>query len=595
MAAGQDLSAHVALVTGASRGIGAAVALMLAEAGAAVAVNYRERADAAEAVVAKIAASGGRAIAVAADVSQAASVAKMVEQVARELGPIDILVNNAGVAIVRGVDDLTEDDFDRTIMVNLKSAFLCTQAVLPAMRARKWGRIVNITSGAARGAGAIGPHYNASKAGMEGLTRGYAARLVKEGITVNNVAPSLIETDMMKGRTDLARNIPLGRMGQPEEVAQAVAMVLGNAYMTGQTIILNGGMAFIRCRPQPCANSAQGACCAPSRLRRADRARSFPLHPAGLSSMEAIFRVDGNDVVTSPYAAGPWNPDMQHGSPPASLVVWAAERIPTAVPMRVARVTVDLMRPVPVAPLTIESDVVREGRKIQLCAVRLLAKGVVVVSATVLKIRVQADELPPEAVIEQVTLPGPEQSRVEHVDFSSSPFVTGMSLRAARGHFGRVRAGRDLVSRRPADRGGRSRLSGDADDGGGGFLQRHFVRAGFPRLDLSQRRPDREFFARAGRRLDPGRCRDLDRPRRRGPRHGEARRYQRLFRPRYPDPGHRKALKHDPEKWEPVFRKDHAQTKWPQAIPGRPPGNGRSRPAPCPRSFSRRCVRSGRN
>ena len=163
----------------------------------------------------------------------------------RELGPIDILVNNAGIAIVRGIDELTEDDFDRTILVNLKSAFLCTQAVLPSMRARKWGRIVNITSGAARGAGAIGPHYNASKAGMEGLTRGYAARLVKEGITVNNVAPSLIETDMMKGRTDLARNIPLGRMGQPEEVAQAVAMVLGNAYMTGQTIILNGGMAFI--------------------------------------------------------------------------------------------------------------------------------------------------------------------------------------------------------------------------------------------------------------------------------------------------------------------------------------------------------------
>ena len=169
----------------------------------------------------------------------------MIEQVDAALGPVDILVNNAGVAIVRSVDDLTEDDFDRTIMVNLKSAFLCTQAVLPAMRVRKWGRIVNITSGAARGAGAIGPHYNASKAGMEGLTRGYAARLVKEGITVNNVAPSLIETDMMSGRTDLARNIPLGRMGRPEEVAQAVAMAIGNEYMTGQTIILNGGMAFI--------------------------------------------------------------------------------------------------------------------------------------------------------------------------------------------------------------------------------------------------------------------------------------------------------------------------------------------------------------
>ena len=169
----------------------------------------------------------------------------MIEQVAAELGPIDILVNNAGIAIVRGIDELSESDFDRTILVNLKSAFLCTQAVLPSMRARKWGRIVNISSGAARGAGAIGPHYNASKAGMEGLTRGYAARLVKEGITVNTVAPSLIETDMMSGRTDLARNIPLGRMGQPEEVAQAVAMVIGNEYMTGQTIILNGGMAFI--------------------------------------------------------------------------------------------------------------------------------------------------------------------------------------------------------------------------------------------------------------------------------------------------------------------------------------------------------------
>jgi 3-oxoacyl-[acyl-carrier protein] reductase len=245
MTSNQDLSTHVALVTGGSRGIGAAIAITLAEAGAAVAVNYRERADDAEAIVAKIKAGGGRAIAVAADVSQAAAVATMVEQVARDLGPIDSLVNNAGIAIPRSIDELSESDFDRTILVNLKSAFLCTQAVLPAMRARQWGRIVNISSGAARGAGAIGPHYNASKAGMEGLTRGYAARLVKEGITVNNVAPSLIETDMMRGRTDLARNIPLGRMGQPAEVAQAVAMVLGNDYMTGQTIILNGGMAFI--------------------------------------------------------------------------------------------------------------------------------------------------------------------------------------------------------------------------------------------------------------------------------------------------------------------------------------------------------------
>src|SRR6478609_4824369 len=244
MAARADMSAHVALVTGGSRGIGAAIALALAGAGAAVAVNYRERADDAGAIVARIKANGGRAVAVAADVSQAAAVAAMVEQVAAALGPIDILVNNAGIAIVRGVDDLTEDDFDRVITVNLKSAFLCTQAVLPAMRARKWGRIVNISSGAARGGGTIGVHYNASKAGMEGLTRGYAARLVKEGITVNAVAPSLIETDMTKGQPNLVSRVPVGRFGKAEEVAQAVMMLLDNPYMTGQTVAMSGGMAF---------------------------------------------------------------------------------------------------------------------------------------------------------------------------------------------------------------------------------------------------------------------------------------------------------------------------------------------------------------
>ena len=240
--------------------------------------------------------------------------------------------------------------------------------------------------------------------------------------------------------------------------------------------------------------------------------------------MDAIFRVDGNNVVTSPFAAGPWDPSMQHGSPPAALVVWAAERIPTPVAMRVARVTVDLMRPVPVAPLTIESEVLREGRKIQLCAVRLLAGGVVVVGATVLKIKVQANELPPEAVIEPVELPGPDQSRIERVDFSSSPFVTGMSLRAARGHFGVpgpgaiwYRVDRPIVE-------GAAGFAGDAGDGGGGFLQRHFGGAGFSRLDLPQRRSHREFFARAGRRLDLARCRILDRSRRRGAGHGAARR-----------------------------------------------------------------------
>jgi 3-oxoacyl-[acyl-carrier protein] reductase len=238
------LRGHTALVTGGSRGIGAAIVRTLAEAGAAIAVNYHERGVETNALVKDIAAAGGRAIAVGADVSQADAVVQMVQQANAELGPIDILVNNAGIAITRGVDDLTEADFDRTIAVNLKSVFLCTQAVLPMMRSKKWGRIVNISSGAARGAGAIGPHYNASKAGIEGLTRGYAARLVKEGITVNAVAPSLIETDMMKGQENLVSRIPLGRFGKADEVAQAVMMLLGNPYVTGQTVAMSGGMAF---------------------------------------------------------------------------------------------------------------------------------------------------------------------------------------------------------------------------------------------------------------------------------------------------------------------------------------------------------------
>ena len=239
-----SLHGHIALVTGGSRGIGAAIVRSLAEAGATVAVNFRERAREADTLVKAISEARGHAIAIAADVSQSDAVAQMVQRVKSDLGPIDILINNAGIAIPRGLDDLSEADFDQTIAVNLKSVFLCTQAALPMMRTKKWGRIVNISSGAARGAGSIGPHYNASKAGIEGLTRGYAARLVKEGITVNAVAPSLIQTDMMKGQDNLASRIPLGRFGKAEEVAQAVMMLLNNPYMTGQTVAMSGGMAF---------------------------------------------------------------------------------------------------------------------------------------------------------------------------------------------------------------------------------------------------------------------------------------------------------------------------------------------------------------
>ena len=244
LAVNDGLRGRIALITGGSRGIGAAISRALAEADAAIAINYREGADQARKLADELVKTGVSAIAVQADVSQADAVANMVQLVKSQLGDVDILINNAGIAITRGIDALSEADFDQTIAVNLKGVFLCTQAVLPIMRAKNWGRIINISSGAARGAGAIGPHYNTSKAGVEGLTRGYAARLVKEGITVNAVAPSLIETDMMKGQEGLVSRIPLGRFGRGDEVAKAVMMLIDNPYMTGQTVAMSGGMSF---------------------------------------------------------------------------------------------------------------------------------------------------------------------------------------------------------------------------------------------------------------------------------------------------------------------------------------------------------------
>jgi 3-oxoacyl-[acyl-carrier protein] reductase len=242
-----DLKDRVALVTGASRGIGKAIAIALAQAGAAVAVNYRAREDEAAAVVEAIRARGSHAAAFAADVSVRSEVERMVHDVEEGFGPIDILVNNAGMGQQHGIDDIAEEDFDRMIAVNLKSVFLCTQAVLPKMRAQRWGRIVNISSIAGRGPGGVSVVYNASKAGLEGLTRGYASRLAAEGVTVNAVAPGLTETEMAQPLIEAGyvARIPVGRIGTPEEIAQAVMMIVGNAFMTGQTIAVNGGGMFL--------------------------------------------------------------------------------------------------------------------------------------------------------------------------------------------------------------------------------------------------------------------------------------------------------------------------------------------------------------
>jgi Thioesterase-like superfamily len=233
--------------------------------------------------------------------------------------------------------------------------------------------------------------------------------------------------------------------------------------------------------------------------------------------MDPIFRVDGDRVVTSSDAAGPWDPRMQHGSAPAALVVWAAEAIPVPVPMQIARVTIDLMRPVPAAPLTIEREILREGRKIQLCAIRLLADGVVVVGATVLKIKAQALALPPEISDLAVELPGPDQSKVEPADNAGSPFTKCISMRAARGRFGMVGPAAIWFSDRPAADRGIADIAGDARGGRGRFFQRHIIRAGFPAMDLHQCRSLRQFCTAAGRRVDPPGWRMLDRPRWRGP------------------------------------------------------------------------------
>lgn len=151
-------------------------------------------------------------------------------------------MNNAGISRPQPIEEITERDWDEVIAANLKSCFLVTQAVLPRMRARKWGRIINLSSVAAQVGGVVGPHYAASKAGILGLTHFYAQRLAKEGITVNAIAPALVETEMVTSNPDAKPDrIPIGRFGSPGEVADVAVMLARNGYMNGQTINVNGG------------------------------------------------------------------------------------------------------------------------------------------------------------------------------------------------------------------------------------------------------------------------------------------------------------------------------------------------------------------
>jgi 3-oxoacyl-[acyl-carrier protein] reductase len=238
-----ELRGAVALVTGASRGIGKGIALAFGGAGMRVAVNYQSRANDAEAVVAAIKEAGGDAIALRADVAQSGDVERLVRDVESAFGHINVLVNNAGILGVLHYDEVDEAEWERVMRTNLTSAFLVTKAVLPGMLKAGWGRIINLSSVAAQTGGATAPHYAASKAGLVGMTHSFAARLAKTGITANAIAPALIETDMVTdGLKASPERIPLGRFGTLEEAGETALFLVRNGFVNGQTINLNGGL-----------------------------------------------------------------------------------------------------------------------------------------------------------------------------------------------------------------------------------------------------------------------------------------------------------------------------------------------------------------
>jgi 3-oxoacyl-[acyl-carrier protein] reductase len=241
----------VALVTGASRGIGRAIALSLASDGLAVAVHYDKSADAAQKVVSEITESGGTAIAFQGNLASPEVPADLVARVKSQLGSIDILVNNAAVMTDGSIAEMSDEMWDETIAVNLSAVFKLTRACIPAMVEKKWGRIISISSQVAQTGSANHAHYSATKASLLGFTYSAAKELGASGITANVVLPGRIETDMISvrsvGRMDeWMSQTPLGRLGKPEEVAGVVTFLASveSSYVTGAAINVNGGLVM---------------------------------------------------------------------------------------------------------------------------------------------------------------------------------------------------------------------------------------------------------------------------------------------------------------------------------------------------------------
>ena len=241
----------IALVTGASRGIGRAIATELSRRGWAVAIGYRVRRDKAEELARQLTDRGCRAMICQADVSRREQVEAMVHRVEQTLGPISLLVNNAGITRDNLILRMTEADFDAVLNANLKGAFLCCKEAARRMVRQRWGRIINLSSVVALRGNAGQTNYAASKAGLIGLTKSLARELASRNVTVNAVAPGFIETDMTAAlpeavRAEMAKGIPAGRAGRPEDVANAVAFFAAeqSSYLTGQVLCADGGMAM---------------------------------------------------------------------------------------------------------------------------------------------------------------------------------------------------------------------------------------------------------------------------------------------------------------------------------------------------------------